>query len=152
MKQLKLYFTMLLVALMTQTINQYAQAENVQTITADRLPAKAKKFITDNFPGKKATNATAAKNGNNINYTATLSDNDTKIVFTKMGDWNLVECTKGSVPNKVVPEKILKRSKELYKDAKVAKIAKVKAGYEVKLTMGTTLKFNQNCTLTDMIF
>ncbi|MCQ2218995.1 MAG: PepSY-like domain-containing protein [Paludibacteraceae bacterium] len=152
MKQLRLYFTMLLVALMTQTINQYAQAENIQTITADRLPAKAKKFITDNFPGKKATTAAAVKNGNNITYRAELSDNATKVEFTKMGDWSLVECSKGAVPNKVVPEKILKRSKELYKDAKVAKISKSSAGYEVKLTMGTTLKFNANCTLTEMLF
>lgn len=152
MKQIKTYFSLLLIALMTMTVSQYAQAENVQTISADRLPAKAKKFITDNFPGKKATSAEAVKNGNVVTLRARLSDNDTKVEFSKAGDWNLVECTKGSVPDKVVPEKIRKRSKELYQDAKIAKIAKTKVGYEVKLTMGTTLKFNQNCTMTDMIF
>ena len=139
-------------ALMTQTMYQYAQAENIQKITADRLPAKAKKFIADNFPGKKATAAEAVKNGNVITLRANLSDNDTKIEFTKMGDWMSVQCEKGTVPNKVIPEKILKRTKELYNEGKIGKISKNQAGYEVKLTMGTTIKYNANCTLTEIIF
>ena len=62
--------------------------------------------------------AEAVKNGNVITLRANLSDNDPKIEFTKMGDWMSVQCEKGTVPNKVIPEKILK---EIPDDAKELK-------------------------------
>lgn len=147
-----MHLSLLWIVLMTVAASLCAQAENVKTISADRLPAKAKKFITDNFPGKRAAAAETVKNGASITYRANLSDNATKVEFSKMGDWSVVEVQQGAVPNKVVPEKILKRSKELYKEGKIMRISKSKAGYEVKLSMGTTLKFNANCTLTEMVF
>lgn len=145
MRNIKVILAMLVMAF---AFHSMANAQG-KTIPADRIPGKAKSYISASFPGKKV--ASAKQEG--AKYAVTLTDK-TIVEFNKAGDWSSMTAPEGKpLANKAVPEKMQAKVKSLYKDAaKINSIKKTATGFEAKLTNNSRLIFDKNSSLKEILF
>ena len=73
-----------------------------------------------------------------------------KVEFDKKGNWTEVNCKFSVVPQGIIPAPIQKYVTTNYADAKILKIERDKADYEVKLSNGWELKFDSKFNLIDI--
>ena len=113
-------------------------------ITYDQLPATSKEFINTYFPDEEVVSVVLDKDNNTKVYEVILR-NGFDLTFDNAGDWVSVDGPMGAtVPNGIVPQPILSYVSTNYPYDGINEIEKTKAGYEVELTNGYELTFNQN--------
>lgn len=106
------------------------------------LPSKIKTYTEKHFPGKKLTKYKTEWTPEKGKYKVYL-DYDVKIEFD--GDYNPIEIDgKGGLPDSVIPDKLLKYSKENYPDRKIIEWEKstYKNKQEIELDNGIELEFD----------
>lgn len=123
-----------------------ASADNDRAVTFDRLPAKAKEFITAGFPGEKLAYAKQERDFLEVHYEVVMV-NGTKMEFDRRGDWTSIECKYSTIDSRLVPEPIRNYVENTYKGAEYRKISRDRREYEVKLTYGLELTFDRNFNL-----
>ena len=73
-----------------------------------------------------------------------------KVEFDRNGVWTNVDCKYTEVPEGIVPGEIAGYVKEHFKDVKIVQIEKEDRRYEVELSNGVDLKFNNSFKLLDV--
>ena len=140
MKHVK-FFLMALICLMTSV----ACNADDKMIPVEKLPAAAKDFVKQEFPGKKIIYAEKDWNS----YECRLDDG-TKIEFNKKGTWKKVDSHHVALPKDIVPVAIQEYVTSHFPGCVVTKIDKERYGYDIELSNDLDLKFNYQGVLIGM--
>ena len=108
-------------------------------VTYDKLPQKAKLFITNYFPDSQVISV--EKNGSS--YDVLLTDG-TDLEFNKSGDWTEVNCQTRPVPVGIAPAAIQSYVMTNFPEAFIVKIKIERKNYEVELNNDIELTFDKN--------
>ncbi len=111
-------------------------------ITVSELPQAAQQFLKSHFAGMNAAWVTVDGNFFDKDYEVGFPDGS-KIEFNRSGEWKDVEMrgAKG-VPVSVVPEAIRNYVDRNYPQTAIRAIARDRRGYEVELSNGLELEFD----------
>ena len=106
------------------------------------LPTEARDMIKIHFPKSMISYLKVDKPlFRTEGYEVRLSDG-TELEFNTKGQWTEVECHPLSVPSGIIPESIRKYFGRYYGDQKVTKIKHNRRGYELKLSNGLEVEFD----------
>ena len=109
-------------------------------VTYAQLPQTAQEFIKTHFSDVKMLYALKDRDFLSSSYEVRF-DNGTKVEFTGKGQWKEVD-TKFGVPEAIIPSAIKNYIGEHYPEAHVMDIDRDRTGYEVKLSIGIEIKFD----------
>ena len=108
-------------------------------VTYDKLPQKAKSFITHSLPENPVISV--AQNG--ASYDVLLIDG-TDLEFNRSGDWTEVNCQTRPVPVGIAPAAIQSYVMTNFPEAFIVKIKIERKNYEVELNNDIELTFDKN--------
>ena len=123
-------------------------AEDIE-IKPEQLPQKARNIITKAFPDAKIKKANIERRASLIQYEVKLGGG-VKLQFRKDGSLTECECTKGPVPDILIPSKIRSFIKKEFPDNDIIRIEHDSKLYEINLDDGTELSFNSSYRLIDL--
>ena len=126
-----------------------ALADKEKTISVSELPTKAQTFIKEYFSDCKVALAKLESGIVEKSYDVTFT-NGVKLEFDSSGDWTEVKCKNSSVPEGIIPEKIVSYVKENFSGQKILEIEREKKTYEIKLSGGLEIKFNSKMQVVDI--
>lgn len=114
------------------------------THDASQLPKKATEFISKNFTSSVSVVEIEKNLGTTKEYEVTLTDG-TEISFNKSGEWESVESAPNkSVPSGVIPTSIAGFVAQKQQGASIVGIERDNKGYEVELSNGVEIKFDNS--------
>lgn len=126
-----------------------ACADVDRPIGFDGLPAEAKQFISEYFPGREVTFATVDGHMLGRSYEVIFSNGDT-VEFDDRGAWTEVVCREGGVPAGIIPRPIAEYVGRNYPDAVIVEINRSRNQYDVELSNGWDIEFDRNFNVTDL--
>ena len=113
-------------------------------ITADQIPANAKSFIKENFPG--TTIIKAKKDYDDGEIEVRLS-NGVKIEFRASGEWKEIDGNGNDLSGKYIPAKILSNVRANHPGVMIEEVHRHFGGhYEIELINDVKLYYNQDGT------
>lgn len=112
-------------------------------IRESKLPEAAQDLIGRYFPGIKVKYAEKEIDDGIRTYNVKLADG-TEIEFNEAGEWTEIDCDFATIPDGVLPEKISGYIAANYPQTKAYKAEKKFGGYEITVTGGYKLFFNNN--------
>lgn len=136
---------LMLIAVVTLSLSCIADDKPV---TYEILPAAAKEFIKANFPDEKVSYAFADDDLIRPDYMVRLADG-TEIQFNHDGSLEKVSSRAG-VPSQIIPVQITEYVKTNFPDAVIVDYEIGRREYEIGLSNGLDLKFNNNFRLVEM--
>ena len=139
-------FLSVLFCMMMQSVSSFA---NDTFIPAEQLPAAAKAFIANTFPGQEISYAKVDTDFASKTYEVCLNSG-IEVEFDKCGTWDKVDCNYNAVPAHLIPASIAMYVKTQFADATVVKIDKDRNGYNVELSNELELRFNKHGQLIDI--
>ncbi len=137
MKQTRFFFAALMCLLMQSA---YVMADDV-VIDASQLPETAKTFIAKQFTDCKIKKVEKDL-GSKTSFDVKLS-RGIEIEFNAQGDWKKLDCGRHAVPADLVPAAIGEYVKQNHPKAVVTGIERKCYGYEIDLSRGPDLLFDQ---------
>lgn len=146
MKQIR-NFVMTVACILFLSVAGYADDTPV---AADQLPAAVKTFVTKHFPKQKVVFAERDSDFLEKTKFEVRLDDGSKVEVYKDGTWNKVENKTSGVPAGFAPKGIADYVKANYAAFVVIKVEKERNGYEVELSNGVELKFNEQSQLIGM--
>ena len=130
--------------LMIAGLSLAADAKDTYGHDASALPKAAQSVIKKNFKTRVGVVKIDKDFGRISEYEATLTDGS-EISFDRQGNWKNVEAPgNSSVPSKFIPKGVSDYVSKTHKGMKIVSIEKERSGYEVELSNGIDIKFNQN--------
>lgn len=122
---------------------QFVQAREVITPDEQKLPAKARSFITQHFPQAKVS---YVKIENELfkgkKYEVVLT-NGVEIDFSNKGEWTEVDCKREQVPAEVIPATVKKYVDSNFSSNFITQIEQNKLGIEVELNNDLSIEFDR---------
>lgn len=112
-------------------------------IPVKNLPAAAKVFVKENFPGNDIVYAKIDVEMQKTEYEARLSDGS-KVEFDEQGNWKEVDCHFKAVPAALVPQAVAGYVQEKFPGVAVTRISKKWYGFEVELQGDLELRFDKD--------
>ena len=137
MKRIKFFFAALVCLF---AVNTACNAHDFP-ISTNMLPAAAKLFVQQNFPGRVIAYAKVDTDHANTKYEVCLNDG-TEIEFYADGSVDDIDCHYTPVPVTVVPETIQEYVETVFPGTSIVKVDRKYHGYEVELSNDMELKFN----------
>mgnify|MGYP004523721787 FL=1 len=126
-----------------------ANAGDDKPIAVSALPIKAQTLLNNHFSRHKVVLATAESGVVSKSYDVVLR-NGTKLEFDKKGNLTEIDCKRGIVPVRLIPQPIRAYLRNNYPHQPVKKLEIKKKEYEVELANGLDLTFNKHFQLTDI--
>lgn len=126
-----------------------ATADNDRAVSYDRLPEKAKSFISVNFPDGRLAYSKEERDFMEVHYEVVLVAG-VRIVFDRNGDWTDVECRYSYLDRKFIPEPVIAKVDGLYPGVSYKKISRERGRYEVKLSNGHELVFDRKFAIVSI--
>ena len=123
-------------------------AEDVE-ITFDKLPEKAQKVVKKAYPDTKIKKVDMERRASLIQYEVKLAGG-IKLQFSKEGNFTECECTTGSVPTVLIPEKIREFVAKEFPNREIRRIEHDNKLFELLLDNGIELSFNSSYRLIDI--
>lgn len=117
--------------------------DKTDVIGLNDLPSSAKTFVQTYFSNLETTHIVKDKDDGVVSYKVTLS-NGNFIEFDKEGNWKEIKCYSSEVPASIIPEKIKEYLLINFPDVKVLEIDRDVNGYEVTLSQGLEVTFDNN--------
>ena len=108
-------------------------------IVYDKLPQKAKLFLSNYFPDSQVLSI--EKNGHS--YDVILTDG-TDLEFNKSGEWTEVDCQMRPIPAGIAPTTIQTYVMTNFPESFITKIKKERKTYEIELNNDIELTFDTN--------
>ena len=106
------------------------------------LPTEARELIKNHFAGASISYLKVDKNLFRVEgYDVRLTDG-TELDFNSKGQWTEIEAEKNAVPASLIPDVIKKYMKQNYNGQRVKKIKHNRRGYELKLSNGLEVEFD----------
>lgn len=124
-------------------------ADNDKPISVKELPVKAQTLLNNSFNGQKVMLATIESGVLSKSYDVVLQSG-TKLEFDKKGTLTEIDCKRGVVPAKFIPQQIQQYLQSNYPKQSVKKIELKKNEFELELSNGIDLTFNKHFQLTDI--
>ena len=137
---------MLMCVLRVQTL---ALADNDQPIQIRQLPTKAQTLVTTYFKHHKVALAKMESGLFYKSYDVIFTTGE-KLEFDKSGDWTEIQCKASEVPVQVLPAEIRSYVSSTYPGAKVLEIERDGKEYEVKLSNGWEITFDNQFRVIDI--
>ena len=128
-----------------------AKADDERPIKFEKMPLAAQEFIKKYFPGKEIAVTTQEGRLIEKNYDVIFTDGN-KVEFNRSGEWTNVDCKGGTLPDSIVPAPIAGYVAKNFPGVKVRQIEKDNRRYEVELSNGVDLKFDNSYNLLDVDF
>lgn len=125
------------------------RADSKKIITFEQLPQQAQEFVNTHFGEQKIALANREREVFDIDYQLIFTDGN-KIDFDKKGLWTDIDCRHGEVPRAIVPEPIQQMVDNQYSTAKITKIERDSFKYEIELSNGLDLEFDNKFRLKDI--
>lgn len=120
------------------------QAGDTYTRDINILPSMAKTTIKNYMKGEISHIKIEKKRGSISEYDVILTDGS-EISFDKNGNWKDIEMNRNaSVPQQLIPQPIQSYVKDNHKGALIIGIEKKKSGYDVELSNGVEIEFNNS--------
>lgn len=128
-------------ACMMLTVSALCARDRV-TRDVSLLPTEARELIETHFPNAAISYLKVDKNIFRIEgYDVRLSDG-TELDFNSKGQWSEIEAGRNNVPASLVPDVINRYMKKNYNGQHVKKIKHNRRGYELKLSNGLEVEFD----------
>jgi len=106
------------------------------------LPTEARELIKSHFAEASISYLKVDKNLFRVEgYDVRLTDG-TELDFNSKGQWTEIEAEKNAVPASLIPDVIKKYMKQNYNGQRVKKIKHNRRGYELKLSNGLEVEFD----------
>ena len=106
------------------------------------LPTEARELIKNHFAEASISYLKVDKNLFRVEgYDVRLTDG-TELDFNSKGQWTKIEAEKNAVPASLIPDVIKKYMKQNYNGQRVKKIKHNRRGYELKLSNGLEVEFD----------
>ena len=118
-------------------------------IAFDKLPEKAQKVVLKAFPDVKVKKVEMERRASLIQYEVKMAGG-AKLQFSKDGSLTECECTKGAVPDVLVPAKIREILAKEFPGREIRRFEHDSKLYEIILDDGTELSFNSSYRLIDI--
>lgn len=115
-------------------------------VFASQLPVAIKGFIRNHFPKQSIAHVTMDTGINNPGYEVSLNDG-ANLYFSFTGIWSTVDCMAGKVPVSLIPVKVASQVDKQFGNTSVVKIGRSFKDYELLLSNGITLKYDQDANL-----
>lgn len=135
----------ILSAIVLCTLQLSASAED-KPIEVSALPKQAQTFVSTHFKDSKVALATIDKELIGSTTYEVKFINGNQVEFDANGKWTDVECKATSVPSTIIPEKIATFVNQKHSEAKILKIERDRLGYDLEITGGVELKFDNKGT------
>lgn len=120
-----------------------ASARDSYTRDKSVLPTAARIMVENNFKAEVNHIKIDKEKGKAIEYDVILNDG-TEIAFDRQGQWTEIEVERhGAIPTVLIPTAISSYINQTHKNASIIGIERKKTGYEVELSDGVELIFNQ---------
>ena len=145
----KSIFTLMGILMTTAAAMAATFTDDDRAIKYEELPSKARTFIADNFPNEHPAYTFEDREYAHTEYKV-MMESGTKLEFNDSGEWIDVECRGCAVPAAIVPKKIADYVKANFPSAQVVEISKDHNDWDVKLSNGTELEFNNKFRLVDV--
>ena len=139
-------FLAALICLMIQSVTVMARD---RYIPAKNLPAAAKTFIPQNFPGQTVSYAKVEKDLNQKTYEVGL-DNGVELQFDQTGICDKVNCQAEAVPAHLVPASLANYVNTRYAGSSIVKIDTDGSGYKAELSNAKDPQFNKRVQLVHL--
>lgn len=140
----------LLICLFTLTGATLSYAAADRPIEHHSLPQKAQNFIKQHFPKSSIALAKVDTDLLSKSYEVRLNDG-TKLEFDSDGEWSEVKCSKGStLPAEIIPKPIAKYLAQNYPTTSLTEIERDRNGYQIELTNGLEIEFNNRFQVVDI--
>ena len=123
-------------------------AEDIE-IKPEQLPEKSQQIIAKAFPEGKIKKANIEKRASLVQYEVKVSGG-VKLQFRKDGSLTECECSKGAVPDVLIPSKIRSFMAVEFPKNIIVRIEHDSKIYEIDLDDGTELSFNSAYRLIDI--
>ena len=111
--------------------------------TPQALPEASNTFIKQHFPNATVVGVEPDSDHGGLEYDVYLNDG-TQIDFDPNNQWETIECRNPSVPANFIPQAIATHIKSNYQNMPVVKIDKKYNYYEIELSNGLELRFDQS--------
>ena len=118
-------------------------------IAFDKLPEKAQKVVLKAFPDVKVKKVEMERRASLIQYEVKMAGG-AKLQFSKDGSLTECECTKGAVPDVLVPAKIREILAKEFPGREIRRFEHDSKLYELLLDNGDELSFNSSYMLIDI--
>ena len=131
--------------LIAATLTFSAASAQDKKVTFNDLPADAINFVREHFLVDHIASVWKDTDYKDEEYTVIFRDG-LEIEFNGEGDWKEIKVHRGTVPDHVVPEKILAHVNATFPFESIKEISHSisKKTYKVKVTDGQKLKFDDN--------
>ena len=126
-----------------------AAADNDRAVTIDQLPAAAREFISENFPGEQVAYAKLERDFPESRYEVVFTS-ARKLEFKRNGEWTKIDCRYSSVPEDAVPPQIRAKVLELFPGASIIEIERDRRETEIKLDNRMEMKFDRRGLLIEI--
>lgn len=126
-----------------------AHAAADRPVKFTELPAAAQTFVNNQFADVEVLLATKDPGITGAAYEVMLADG-TKIDFDRRGQWIEVERRNAPVPAEIVPVAIADLVARQHRGAEIIGIEYDRRGYDVKLSNGLDLEFDEQFNLIDI--
>ncbi|MBR1551852.1 MAG: PepSY-like domain-containing protein [Muribaculaceae bacterium] len=113
------------------------------TVSPAALPAPITDFLKKHFPQATVSYVETDNEFGGVEYDVTLSDG-TEVDFDPANQWDNVDCHMRPVPAALVPAAIANYVKANFQGQMITKINKKPTGFEIDLSNGMELNFNQS--------
>ena len=123
--------------------------DNDKPIQIGQLPTKAQTLITTYFKHHKVALAKMESGLFYKSYDVIFTTGE-KLEFDKSGDWTEIQCKASEVPVQVLPAEIRSYVSSTYPGAKVLEIERDGKKYEVKLSNGWEITFDNQFRVIDI--
>ncbi|MEE0689767.1 MAG: PepSY-like domain-containing protein, partial [Bacteroidaceae bacterium] len=110
-----------------------------------QLPQLAQTFLNKHFKDSKIAMVTSERDWMILDkeYNVIFANGD-KIEFDSKGNWENIECRHASVPQHIVPTAITQHISQAFPGTSIKEIDHDRRGYDVELSNGVEVKFDNN--------
>ncbi len=124
-------------------------ADNDKPINVSQLPTTAQQTLSTYFSAKKVALAKMESGLIEKSYDVIFTTGE-KIEFDRKGNWTEIDCKQSAVPTKLIPTQITNYVNQNYTGNKILKIEKDRNEYEINLSNGLEIKFNNKFVVIDI--
>lgn len=141
------YLFLLMMSVVSLGLASCGDDDDEKAIVESQLPGEAKTFLARYFDGVDVLRTFVDTEHSTVEYDVTLA-NGFEITFNANGEWIDVDAPAGvTIPAGIAPEKIAEYVEVNFSGYGINEIAKEPYGYDVELTNGLDLAFDNNGVL-----
>ncbi|WP_298063997.1 PepSY-like domain-containing protein [uncultured Rikenella sp.] len=115
-----------------------------QNVSLDKLPQNSQELLKSDFSKEAVKNIHMDRESSWDKYTVYFTSGNTVSFAGGSGDWSKIDMKVGSVPSNLIPVKINSNVKNNYPGNLIKMIMKTNDGYQVKLSGGVTVMYDQD--------